>query len=132
MRNTTWEGPRNGSSTSTRPEGIFSISSKMKTERAHSVRFPCTQFFNSSCKHNEGCLVLTNFKYYNLFSVVNNYSSYLKEVIESGFNHTVTVVSNSPCTHSIFEDWGSAVWGRTGGYMGCSWLNHTDDFPAWS
>lgn len=33
-----------------RPGGIFSISSKKKTERAHSVRFPCTQLFNSSCE----------------------------------------------------------------------------------
>lgn len=46
---TTCEGPRNGSRTSITPGGIFSISSKMKTERAQAVRFPCTQCFKSDC-----------------------------------------------------------------------------------
>uniref|UniRef100_A0A3B5M278 Uncharacterized protein n=1 Tax=Xiphophorus couchianus TaxID=32473 RepID=A0A3B5M278_9TELE len=41
---------KNGSRTSIRPAGIFSISSKMKTEREQAVRFPFTQFFSSACQ----------------------------------------------------------------------------------
>lgn len=113
MRNTTWDGPRKGSSTSMRPGGIFSISSKKKIERAHSVKLPCTQRFKSSFQKNKG-----NF----------NPGSHTKAEVRS----TIMQSTNLPCTLLPGQVKGNATWEQTDGHMGCSLLSRIDDFPAWS
>lgn len=43
---------------------------------------------------------------------------------------TCIVIHRLPCTLWPDQVRGSGVWVQTGGRMGCSLLNHTDDFPA--
>lgn len=46
--------------------------------------------------------------------------------------HTIMQITNLPCTLLPGQVKGNATWERTDGHMGCSLLNHIDDFPAWS
>lgn len=45
---------------------------------------------------------------------------------------TTMQITNLPCTPSPAQVRGNATWEQTDGQMGCSWLNHRDDSPAWS